>query len=220
MPVMHLKQPEFSYSACGSFTNNKERIQKFKETGDTNYISIKTKNELDKVSFQHDTAYGDFRYLAKRTASDKVLRNKAFNIAKTPKYDRYQRGIASMIYKFFDKKFAGSGVNMHANNEKVAEELHKPIVTRFKKRIIYSGFKDNIWYADLADMQLISKFDKGFRFFLCAIDIFSKYTCVVSLKVKKGVSIVNAFQKVRLANQTKYGWTKEVNFTIDLLKNG
>ena len=220
MPEMHLKQPEFSYSACGSFTNNKERIQKFKETGDTNYISIKTKNELDKVSFQHDTAYGDFRYLAKRTASDKVLRNKAFNIAKTPKYDRYQRGIASMIYKFFDKKFAGSGVNMHANNEKVAEELHKPIVTRFKKRIIYSGFKDNIWYADLADMQLISKFDKGFRFFLCAIDIFSKYTCVVSLKVKKGVSIVNAFQKVRLANQTKYGWTKEVNFTIDLLKNG
>ena len=130
MPEMHLKQPEFSYSACGSFTNNKERIQKFKDTGDTNYISIKTKNELDKVSFQHDTAYGDFRYLAKTTASDKVLSNKAFNIVKTPKYDRYQRGIASMIYKFFDKKSEGSGVNMHANNEKVAEELHKPIVTR------------------------------------------------------------------------------------------
>ena len=130
MPEMHLKQPEFSYSACGSFTSNKERIQKFKDTGDTNYISIKTKNELDKVSFQHDTAYGDFRYLAKTTASDKVLSNKAFNIVKAPKYDRYQRGIASMIYKFFDKKSEGSGVNMHANNEKVAEELHKPIVTR------------------------------------------------------------------------------------------
>ena len=69
-------------------------------------------------------------------------------------------------------------------------------------------------------MQLISKFDKGFRFFLCAIDIFSKYACVVPLKVKKGVSIANAFQKVRLANQTKYCWTKEVNFTIVFLKNG
>ena len=78
MPKMHLKQPQFTYSACGPFTKNKERIQNFKETGDTNYTY---KNELDKAYFQH-MANGDLKDLATRTASDKVLRNKTFNIAK------------------------------------------------------------------------------------------------------------------------------------------
>ena len=132
MPEMHLKQPGFTYSACGPFTKNKERIQKFKETGDTSYIY---KNELDKACFQHDMAYGDFKDLARRTASDKVLRNKTFNIAKNTKHDGNQRGLAFMVYKLFDKTSAGSGVNMHANksafnNEKLAEELHKPIIER------------------------------------------------------------------------------------------
>ena len=107
MPEMHLKQPAFTYSACGPFTKNKERIQKIKETGDTNYIY---KNELDKACFQHDMAYGDFKDLKRRTASDKILRDKAFNIAKNPKYDGYQRGLASMVYKFFDKKSTGGGI--------------------------------------------------------------------------------------------------------------
>ena len=84
MPEMHLRQPQFVYSACGPFTKNKERIQKFKETGDTNYIY---KNELDKACFQHDMTYGDFKYLPKRTATDKVLRDKAFKIASDQKYD-------------------------------------------------------------------------------------------------------------------------------------
>ena len=92
MPKRHLKQPGFPYSACGPFTKNKGRIQKFKETGNTSYIY---KNELDKACFQHDMAYGDFKDLARRTASDKILRDKAFNIAK---YDGYQRGLASMVY--------------------------------------------------------------------------------------------------------------------------
>ena len=111
MPEMHLKQPGFTYSACGPFSKNKERIQKFKETEYTSHIY---KNELDKACFQHNIAYGDFKDLKRRTASDKILRDKAFNIVKSPKYDGYQRGIASMVYKFFDKKFTGSGV---ANNE-------------------------------------------------------------------------------------------------------
>ena len=140
MPEMHLKQPGFTYSACGPFTKNKERIQKFKETGDTSYIY---KNELDKACFQHDMAYGDFKDLARRTASDKILRDKAFNIAKNPKYDGYQRGLASMVYKFFDKKSKGSGVNIPLEfNEQLAEELHKPIIRKFKKRTVYPGFKD------------------------------------------------------------------------------
>ena len=100
MPEMHLKQPRFTYSACGPFTKNKERIQKFKELVDTNYIY---KNELDKACFRHDIAYGDFRDLIRRTASDKVLRDKSFDIAKNPKYDEYQRGLASMVYKILIK---------------------------------------------------------------------------------------------------------------------
>ena len=107
MPEMHLEQPEFTYNACGPFTKNKEIIQKFIETGDTSYIY---KNELDKACFQHDMAYGNFKDLARRTASDKVLRDKAFNIAKNPKYNGYQIGLASMIYNFFDKKSSGSVV--------------------------------------------------------------------------------------------------------------
>ena len=83
-PEMHLKQPQFTYSACGPFTKNKERIQKFKQTRDTSYIY---KNELDKAYFQHDMAYGDFKELKRRTFSVKVLTDKAFNITKDPKYD-------------------------------------------------------------------------------------------------------------------------------------
>ena len=117
---------------------NKERIQKFEETGDTNYIY---KNVLDKTCFQHDMAYGDLKDLARRTASDKILRDKAFNIAKNPKYDRCQRGLAAMVYKFFDKNFTGSGVNTHVNIEKLAEELHKQTIKKFKKRIVYPDSK-------------------------------------------------------------------------------
>ena len=105
MPEMHLRQPQFVYSACGPFTKNKERIQKFKETGDTSYIY---KSELDKACFQHDMAYGDFKDLAKRTAADKVLRNKAFKIASDQKYDGYQGGLGSVVYMLFDKKSKGT----------------------------------------------------------------------------------------------------------------
>ena len=99
-------------------------------------------------------AYGDFKDLKGRTACDKILGDKAFNIAKNPKYDGYQRGLASMVYKFFGKKSAGSGVNISLEfNEQLAKELHKSIIRKFKKRKVYSGFKDNICGADLADMQ-------------------------------------------------------------------
>ena len=100
----------------------------------------------------------------KKTNSDKVLRNKAFNVAKNPKYDGYQSGFASMVQKSFDKQSKGGGVNiLLESNEKLAKELDKPIIRKFKNRV-YSGFKDNVWGADLAHMQLISKFNKGFRF--------------------------------------------------------
>ena len=104
-----------------------------------------------------------------------------------------------MVYKFFDKKSKGSGVK-HVNikvtpqSQQLAEELHKPIIRKFEKRKVHAAFKDKIWGADLADMQLLSKCNKGIRFLLCVIDIFSKYAWVVSLKDKKGISIVKAFQ--------------------------
>ena len=172
MPEMHLRQPQFTYSACGPFTKHKKRIQKFKETGDTNYIY---KNELDKACFAHDAAYSDSKDLTKRTAADKILRDKAFNIAKDPKYNGYQRGLASMVYKFFDKKSAsladkytkGSGVNtkLAPQNQQLAEELHKPIIRKLKKRKIHETFKGNIWGADLADMQSLSRYNKELDFY-------------------------------------------------------
>ena len=113
-----------------------------------------------------------------------------------------------MVYKFFDSKVAspdeksvGSGAKrvntkITHQNEQLAEELHKSIIKKFKKRKVYSTFKVNIWGVDLADMQLLSKYNKGIRFLLCAIDIFVKYAWVVPLKDKKGISIVKAFQSI------------------------
>ena len=143
-PEMHLKQPGFTYSACGSFIKHKQRIQKFMQTGDTNYIY---KNESDKACFQHDAAYSDSKDLAKRTAADKVLRDKAFKIANSPDYNWYERALASMVYGFFQKKASGGGLvkNEIKQNEKLAHELHKPIIRKLKKRKVYSAFKDNIW---------------------------------------------------------------------------
>ena len=193
MPEIHLKQPGFTYSAYGPFTKNKQIIQKYMYTGDTNYIY---KNELDKACFQHDVVCGKYKDLEKRTKSDKVFKDKAFAIANKPKYDGYQRRLASMVYNFFDKKSKGAGMkNEIKQNQQLANELHKPIIRKFRKRKVYS-FKDNIWGVDLADMQLISKYNKAIRYLLCAPDLFSKYDFVVPLKVKKGITIVNAFQSI------------------------
>ena len=125
MPRMHLKQPRYTYSICGPFTKNKERIEKFMATGNTNF---NYKNELEKACFQHDMAYGKTKDLVKRTQSDKVLRVKAFKNASDPKYDGYERGLASMVYRFFDKKYNGSCVN--ERNYQLADELHKLIIKK------------------------------------------------------------------------------------------
>ena len=110
-------------------------------------------------------AYGKSKDLVKRTQSDKALRDKAFKIAKNPKYGGYQRGLASMVYKFFDKKSSGSGI-ANESNYQLANELHKPIVRKFKKRKVYLSFKDNIWGADLVDMQSLSKYSKRNQVFI------------------------------------------------------
>ena len=217
MPEMHLRQPGFTYSACGPFTKNKERIEKFMKTGNTDFIY---RNELDKACFQHDMAYGKSKDLVKRSESDKVLRDKAFKIASDTKYDGYQRGFASMVYKFFDKKSSGSGI-INESNYQLANELHKSIIKKFKKRKVSSSFRDNIWGVYLADMQSLSKYNKGIKYLLCAIDLFSKHTWVISIKDKKGTSIVNAFQKIisKERKPNKIWFIKVANFTINLLKS-
>ena len=143
MPEMHLRQPQFVYSACGPFARHKERIKEFKHTGDTRYIY---RSELDKTCFQHDSAYADHKDLINRTKSDKVLRDKAYDSASNPEYDGYQRGLASMVYKFFDKKSIGSGIaTAKPSSSILADELHKRIIRKFNKRKAYSQFKDNVW---------------------------------------------------------------------------
>ena len=176
------------------------------------------------------------------------MKDKAFNIANNPKYNGYERGVASMVYKLFDKKSTGGNISSnsdtplqallgkaHANkrspqkaqseqvsesllyaifgenygsymtssknkkpvqNVQLANELHKPIIRKFKKRKVYSSYVDEIWAADLADMQLLSKKNKGIRYLLCVIDLFSRCAYVVPLKDKKGNTVVEAFQKI------------------------
>ena len=146
---MYLRQPQFVYSACGPFTRHKERIKEFKRTGDTHLLY---RNELDKACFKHDAAHAKYKDVENRLISDQKLRNSAYDIASSPKYDGYQRGLASMVYKFFDSKVApldkkimsGKGNAKHSslermeNNKSLAEKLHKPVLRKFNKRKIYS----------------------------------------------------------------------------------
>ena len=169
-----------------------------------------------------DMVYGDCKDLGRRTVSDKVLRDKTSNIAKIPKCDGFQRvlaSLASMVYNFFDKKSSsltdksakgGSANNEIKQNEQLAEELQKPIVKKIKKIKVYSLFKDTIWGAGLVEIQLISKFNRETRFLLCVINIFSKYAWVAPLKDEKGITIINAFQKI-LDNSTKLQSTRKTN---------
>ena len=121
MSEMHLRQPGVTYSDCGPFT----KIKKELKTSDFIY-----RDELDKACSQHDMAYGKAKDLVRRTQSDKVLRDKVFKIASDPKYDGYQRGLASMVYNFFDKKSKGRGI-INESNYQLANELHQPIIGKF-----------------------------------------------------------------------------------------
>ena len=160
------------------------------QTGSTDFIY---KNKLDKACFQHDMAYGRSKDLVKRTQSDKVLRDKAFKIASDPKYDDYQSGLAPIAYKFFDKKSSESNVaaslakkTATEPNDQLANELHRQIIKQFMRTKIDSSYGDNIWGVDVADMQSLSKYNKGIKYLLCAIDLFSNMCGLFLEKNKKG----------------------------------
>ena len=153
MPEMHLRQPQFVYSACGTFTRYKERIKEFKRTGDTHLLY---RNELDKACFIHDAAYAKYKDVENRLISDQKLRSGVHDIASNPKYDGYQRDLASMVYKFFDSKvtpldkktmsgkgnakptaepsaLARTSLERTGNNKILEEELHKPVIKNLTK---------------------------------------------------------------------------------------
>ena len=153
--------------------------------------------------------YGYFKHLPRRTATDKVFRDKGFGIAKNLKYDGYKCGIASLVYKFFDEKSSGGGVkSWNISNQELVKELHKLTIKKFEKQKVYPSIKDNICAADLADVQLLSKFNERNWFLLLVIDVYSKYNSVVSLKGIKGITIINAFQRLldKLSRKPKKVW--------------
>ena len=164
------------WTTCQKQGKNK----KIKEVEDSKYIY---QNKLDKFCPQHDMTYVNFKDLSRRIGSDKLLCNKPFNIAKTPKYDGYQRGLASIAYWFFDKNSsvsntsggavicARSGTLITRDEYAVLQNLY----AKLEKRKVFSSLKDDIWSTDVADMQLISEFNEGFQFLLCVIDVYSKY---------------------------------------------
>ena len=185
---MHLWDPKVGkYFACGPFTRHKQRINDFMNDGKLSHI---LKNKLDAACFQHDFSYA--KYKDRLQKSDVVLKNKALKIAMSPKINGYQRGLTSAVYTFFDKRTKGSGIE----NKILAEELYKPVIKIFKRRKVYSSFKDNIWGIDLADVSLISKFNNGIKYLLCVIDLFSRYSWVIPLTNRKGDSIVEGLKKI------------------------
>ena len=188
MPEMHLRQASITYRACGPFTNSKERIQKFQERGDSRYIY---RNELDRAWFQHDIVYGGFKDLPRRTASDKLLLDKAFDIAKNPENEDLQRVLASMIFKHFDKKSSGGAVRRPQSGtlatldkfvikcqikpkQQLPKDLHKPIITNIIKLKSIFIFKKQYLGCWSSNRQLINKYNDEFRLLLCVVDIFNK----------------------------------------------
>ena len=157
MPELHLKQPGFTYSACGSLTRNKERIEMFMQTGNTDFIY---RDELDKACFQHDMAYRKSKEIEKRTQSDKVLRDKAFKIASDPNMLVIKEDQLQWFTSYLIKKSSGSGVATEPN------ELHRQIIRKIERQNVYSSFRDNIWGVDLADIQSLRKYNQGTKFLL------------------------------------------------------
>ena len=131
------------------------------------------RNELDEACFQHDMAYSKSKDLAKRTQSDKFLEDKAFKIASDPKYDGYQRELASVAYRFFDNRSSGGAIKPEPSYQ-LANELHRQVIRKVRRRKVYSPFRGKICGVDLPDMQSLSIYNKGIKYLLCAIDLYSK----------------------------------------------
>ena len=181
--------PGFTYFASGKFTKHRQRIPKFREIGNLKYMY---KDELDIACFAHDAKHSDNKDLVKRIISDKVLKDRAHEIAINPKYDGYKRRLASMVHKFFDKK-PGSGASV---NEEPVQELHKPVIEQFKRRKVYARFKDNIWNADVAEIKSLSSANCGVKYLLCVMRVFTEYSWTKTLKDNKAKTVLRDFIEI------------------------
>ena len=175
------------------FTKHRERIHTFREIGNLKHLC---RNELGKACFVHDAAYFDNKDLAKRTISDKILKDKAYKIPRYCPYNGYQRALLTMVYKFFDKE-TGSGVlatrKAEVSVNELAEELHKLVIKKFKRRKVSARFKDIIWVADLSEMESLSSKNRNVKYLLCVVDVFTKHAWVKPLKDEKGKTVLNTF---------------------------
>ena len=171
------------WTICYTSRNN----SKIREPGNLEIY----RNGSNKACFVHDAAYSDTKDLSKRTISDKILQNRSYEIDRNRKYDGYQRALASMVNKFFDKK-TGLGISV---NEK-PEELHKQVLKEFKRRKVYGRLKDNIWAVDLAEMRSLSSKNKNVKYILCVIDVFSINAWVKPFKDKKSKTVLNVFIEI------------------------
>ena len=195
MPECHLRQPGSTYSACRPFRKHRERIKKSRESGNLKDLY---RTKLDKACFAHDAAYSESKDLAQRTISGKVLKDRACEIPRNPNYDGHQRALASIVYKFSDKK-TGLGASV---NEDLAEKLQKPVVKKIEIRKAYPRFKDHIWVADLGEMGSLSSPNRCVKYLLCVIDVFTKYVWTKSFKVKQVKTVLNGF--VEIVNESNW----------------
>ena len=173
--------PEFTYTAYGPFTKDRERIEKFRETGN---LKILYRKESDKAGLALDTSYLDSKDLSKNYIyiyiyiylSDKIFKDRDYEITGSRGYDGYQRGLASLCYKFVDQKNGSRGWVTSKDgiylNEQLDKDLHKPVTKKFKRRKVYARFKDNIWAEDLAEIESLSSLKKNVKYSLCVIEVF------------------------------------------------
>ena len=179
---------ELRFSPCGLFTESCEINRKFRETSKLRHLY---RNKLDKTCFAHHVANSKSKDLAKRAISNKILKNRTYEIVRKCGCDGYQRVLASMVCIFLYMK-AGSVASV---NEQLAEELLKPVTKNFKRKEFYARFKYNIWAAYLAEIKSLSLKNKNVKYLFCVIDVFIEYA-LVKLKDKKGKTVLDAFMEI------------------------
>jgi transposase InsO family protein len=200
---LHLYDPVVGkYSACGPGTKHKDRIENYIKTGDTSHIF---KNDLDKFCFYHDSSYDKYKDVPNRQIADKKLMDGAYEIVSDQSRNGYERMLASMIYKFFEKKIQlGQGIQ----DDILVEELHKPIRHNFQRRKVVAHKAHQIWACDLVDMTSVYT-DSGYRYILNVVDCFSKYAWSIPLKSKKTEELIEAFKRLFKSQKPEKLWWDE-----------
>ena len=190
-PEMCLRQTGFMYSTCRPLKNNKAGIQRFKKTEDIRYTYH---SGSDNVCFQHDLAYGAHKYLPRKLNFNKKSVIENFQLIVILSIMHINQKLPQLSINFMTKNLETVSINI-SDDQHLPNELCRLITGKFNTHRIYSCFVDIVWSPDLADMQLIRKYNKGVRSLLCDIETCRKYPWVALLKDKKGIKVTNNFQK-------------------------